>query len=322
MSVRRATGPTAVAGGEVGRKSATPVQRGFRRLLRNRAALLGSVIVVVLVVVALFAPWIAPHGYVQGSLLANYAPPSARYPLGADFLGRDLLSRLIYGTRISLAVAFSGAFFAFTIGLAYGLISGYYGGRVDNIMMRVLDVLYAFPSLLFIILLMVTFKTGFGGGVIDLPIVKGVEALDAHLGGMFLIIVGISMTAWVPMARLARGIALGERRSDYVEAALAIGARDGRVIARHVLPGVVGPLLVRVTLAIPEFIATEAFLSFIGLGATPPTPSWGTMISEGVRTLQSHPNLTIFPGLALAITMLAFNFLGDGLRDALDPHTR
>ena len=302
--------------------SDSPSRRALRRLLRHRAAVVGGVILVLLVLVAILAPYLAPHGYADGDLLANYAPPSARFPLGADFLGRDLLSRLIYGTRISLSVAFAGAFVSFAVGLAYGVISGYYGGRLDNLMMRVVDVLYAFPSLLFIILLMITFKTGFGGSVLHGAAFQAVAHLDARMGGVFLIIVGISLTSWVAMARLTRGMALALRKSDFIQAAVALGGSDARIIFRHLVPSLVGPLLVRVTLAIPQFIATEAFLSFIGIGATPPTPSWGIMIAEGFKAMRSHPHLAIYPGIALAVVMLAFNFLGDGLRDAFDPHAR
>lgn len=154
------------------------------------------------------------------------------------------------------------------------------------------------------------------------PFVQAVNRFDAQVGGVLLIIAGISLTSWVGMARLTRGMALSLRQADYVQAAVALGASDWRVILKHVVPGLVGPLLVQVTFAIPSFIATEAFLSFIGIGATPPTPSWGSMIAEGVNSMRSHPHLAIFPGLALALVMLAFNFLGDGLRDALDPYSR
>lgn len=299
------------------------IQRGlwrdsWRRLLKNRAAILGGVVLIFFIVLAVFAPVFAPHDYAAGSLRANYAPPSREYPLGADFLGRDLLSRLIYGSRISLTVGFLGAFFAFTLGLVYGTISGYYLGRTDSVMMRVIDILYAFPSLLFIILLMITFKTGLGSASSN-RFIESVAAIDTRFGGMFLIIVGISLTSWVGMARLTRGMVVVLKQSDYIHSAVALGANDIRIIVRHVLPNILGPLLVSVSLAIPQFIATEAFLSFIGLGATPPTPSWGVMIAEGFKSMRSHPHLAIFPGLALAIVMFAFNFLGDGLRDALDP---
>ena len=292
----------------------------MKRLRRNRLALASGVFLALLVLVAAFAPWVAPKHYAEANFMATFARPGGDFLLGADFLGRDLLSRIVYGTRISLAVAFLGAFFAFTVGLVYGVASGYRGGRTDAVLMRVVDVLYAFPSLLFIILLMVSFKTGFGGGMSSSPFVLAVNRVDAQLGGVFLIVLGISLTSWVGMARLTRGMALSLREADYVQAAKALGASDWRVVSRHVVPGLIGPLLVNVTFAIPSFIATEAFLSFIGIGATPPTPSWGTMIAEGITSMRSHPHLAIYPGLALALVMLAFNFLGDGLRDAIDPH--
>ena len=300
----------------------TPGRRALRQLLKNKPAVISAWLLIALGLVAIFAPQLAPQHYAAGELSANFAKPSARFPLGADFLGRDLLSRLVYGTRISLSVAVLGAFFAFAIGLVYGVVSGYFGGRLDNAMMRVVDILYAFPGLLFIILLMVAFKTGFGGGTIENPVIREIGRFDAKLGGGFLIIVGIRPPSWVGMARLPRGMALSLRHSEFITAAKALGASDRRVIGRHLVPAVVGPLLVQVTLSIPSFIATEAFLSFIGIGATPPTPSWGTMIAEGFSSMRSHPHLAIYPGLALALVMLAFNFLGDGLRDALDPHSR
>lgn len=290
----------------------------LKRLLRNRAAAVGGAVLIVMILIAVFAPLIAPTHFADGNIMRNYAPPSREFPLGADFLGRDLLSRLIYGTRISLAVGFLGAFFSFTVGLAYGTISGYFGGRLDSLMMRTVDVLYAFPDLLFIILLLVTFKTGLGG-LSENPVVQAISALDTQMGGMFLIVLGISLTSWVGMARLTRGMALALRETDFIQAAKALGGSNARITMRHVVPNLMGPLLVRVTLAVPSFIATEAFLSFIGLGANPPTPSWGMMIAEGFKAMRSHPHLAIYPGIALAIVMFAFNFLGDGLRDALDP---
>lgn len=304
------------------KRSDAPAARALRSLRRNVPAMLSIGVLVILVFVAVFAPQVAPHDYAAGDLSANFARPGARFPLGADFLGRDMLSRLIYGTRISLAVAFLGAFFAFTVGLVYGVIAGYFGGRLDDVLMRIVDVLYAFPGLLFIILLMVAFKTGFGGGIASNPVMSAISRFDASLGGMFLIIVGISLTSWVGMARLTRGMALALRHSEFITAAKALGASNRRIIFKHLVPAIAGPLIVQVTLSIPAFIGTEAFLSFIGIGVTPPTPSWGTMIAEGFSSMRSHPHLAIYPGLALAIVMLAFNFLGDGLRDALDPHSR
>lgn len=292
----------------------------FKRLAKNKLAVSGAVIIFFLVLVAITAPLIAPRHYSDADFAAVYSPPGALYPLGADFLGRDLLSRLIYGTRISLQVGVLGALSAFSIGILYGTISGYFGGNLDNVMMRIVDILYAFPDLLFVILLMVTFKSGYGGEeAAKNPLVLGLVAIDKQLGGMMFILIGISVTSWVGMARMSRGMALSLREREFVQAAKAQGAHDFTIMARHLMPNLVGPLLVSVTLAVPGYIGTEAFLSFIGLGVDPPTPSWGAMVADGYQAMRSYPHLAIFPGLALAIVMLSFNFLGDGLRDALDP---
>jgi oligopeptide transport system permease protein len=188
-------------------------------------------------------------------------------------------------------------------------------------MMRTVDVLYGFPSLLFIILLMAFFR-----GTMSRPepgtLMYGISALDAKMGGLLFIFVGIGLTAWETMARLTRGQVLSVRQKEYIEAARTIGSGNSRIMFKHILPNILGPLIVAETLAIPAYITTEAFLSFIGLGVNPPTPSWGSMISDGARVVRTYPNQTIFPALALAITMFAFNFLGDGLRDALDPRMR
>jgi ABC-type dipeptide/oligopeptide/nickel transport system permease subunit len=294
----------------------------FRRLTKNKLAVAGGIIILFLAFIAIFAPLIAPSHFADGNFDATYEPPGPDYRLGADFLGRDMLSRLIYGTRISLMVGTVGALFALTIGTLYGTISGYAGGKVDNVMMRVVDILYAFPSLLFIIILMVTFKSGFTGESMQNPFVRALAALDKQVGGMLFIMIGISLTSWVGMARLSRGMVLSLRETEYIQAAQALGAGNMRIVLRHLVPNLVGPMIVRVTLAIPGYIGTEAFLSFIGLGVDPPTPSWGMMIQEGFKAMRSHPHLALFPGIALALVMLSFNFLGDGLRDALDPRMK
>ena len=293
----------------------------FRRLLKNKMAVLGGIIIIVLFILAIFAPYIAPYHYAEGSLINNYAKPGTKYLLGADFMGRDLLSRIIYGTRISLSVGLIGAITAFIIGVLYGVISGYYGGKVDDIMMRFVDIMYGFPTLLLIILMMVLFKSSFA---VTTPgtFVATLSAIDKAFGGLFFIFVGIGITAWLNMARIARGMALSLREKEFVEAAKATGNSNLQIILKHVVPNLIGPCIVRVTLDIPRYITFEAFLSFIGLGVNPPTPSWGMMISEGYKAIRSYPHLALYPGIALAIAMLAFNFLGDGLRDALDPRMK
>jgi len=309
----------------------------WRRLLRNKAAVLGGVVVIVLILAALFAPLIAPKPFAEQVLIDNnkvpawipaiftstkpYAKISNDYLLGADYVGRDLLSRIIYGSRISLSVAFIGPIISLLIGVAFGSVSGYFGGRVDNIMMRVVDVLYAFPTLLFIILLMAFFRSTFAKPDPG-SFAYGISQLDTRMGGMLFIFMGIGLTAWETMARLTRGQVLSVREKEYIEAARTIGAGHGRIMLRHILPNIVGPLVINETLTIPTYISFEAFLSFIGLGVNPPTPSWGAMISDGGQVIRTYPNQAVFPALALAITMFAFNFLGDGLRDALDPRLR
>ena len=309
----------------------------FRRLLRNRAAVLGGSIIIVILFSAIFAGVIAPRPYDHQVLnerdhvptwivkafpmIEGYAKISEDYPLGADYVGRDMLSRIIYGTRVSISVALIGPLISLAIGLAYGSISGFFGGRVDSIMMRIVDILYAFPTLLLIILLLAFFRSSFADlepGTISFYLGQ----IDDSLGGMFFIYVGIGLTAWQTMSRLTRGQVLSVREKEFIEAARTIGATNGRLMFRHILPNIIGPLLVAETYYIPVYISYEAFLSFIGLGVNPPTPSWGSMISDGSRIIRTYPHQALFPALALAITMFAFNFLGDGLRDALDPRLR
>ena len=293
----------------------------FRRLCKNKMSVLGGIIIIILAILSIFAPYIAPYHYADGSFMNNYEKPGEKYLLGADFMGRDVLSRIIYGTRISLSVGMIGALTSFFIGVLYGLISGYYGGKVDNVMMRIVDIFYGFPTLLLIILMMVLFKSTFA---VTTPgtFAGTLSDIDKSFGGLFFIFIGIGITAWIGMARIARGMALSLREKEYVEAARATGNSNFKIMIKHILPNLIGPCIVAVTLQIPRYITFEAFLSFIGLGVNPPTPSWGMMISEGYKAIRSNPHLALYPGLALAITMLAFNFLGDGLRDALDPRMK
>lgn len=308
-----------------------------KRLLKNRAAIIGGIIIIILVITAIFADKLAPMHYVDTVLqdenhlpewilsvfpnLRPYAKLSDKYFFGADYLGRDLLSRVIYGTRISLTVAFIGPIISLITGVTYGSISGYVGGKVDNIMMRIVDIMYGFPSLLLIILMMAFFRsqlTHLEPGTFAYTLSK----IDESLGGMFFIFVGIGLTAWQSMARLTRGQILSIKQKEFVEAARSLGASDFHIISKHILPNILGPLIVSETLSIPGYISTEAFLSFIGLGVNPPTPSWGAMISDGARSIRTYPNQAFVPAIMLGITMFAFNFLGDGLRDAFDPRLK
>ncbi|MBZ0293435.1 MAG: ABC transporter permease [Anaerolineae bacterium] len=257
------------------------------------------------------------------SMISGYVPVRNNYTLGADGLGRDLLSRLIYGARVSLLVAFVGPLVSFLIGVPFGLIAGYSGGRLDNLMMRFIDVLYGFPTLLLIILLMAFFRSSFGGSSSDLgPIGNALARFDSASGGMLFIFVGIGLTSWMQLARLTRGQVLSAREADYVIAAESLGLNTRGLMFRHIFPNILGPIVVAETLTIPTYIRFEAFLSFIGLGVNPPTPSWGAMISEGANVIRSYPNQALFSALMLFLIMFAFNFLGDGLRDALDPRMR
>lgn len=326
------------AGGKpISQKGESLFKDSIRRLARNRAAVIGGSIIVLLILVALFANFVAPYPFAEQTLtdqnklpqwvlnifptMKPYAQLSDNYLLGADYVGRDLFSRIVYGARVSLTVAFIGPLISLIIGVTYGSISGYFGGRLDNLMMRVVDVLYAFPSLLFIILLLAFFRSTFAQPEPG-TFTYAMSRLDNATGGLLFIFMGIGLTAWETMARLTRGQVLSVREKEFVEAARTLGAKDGRIMFRHILPNVVGPLVVAETLAIPGYISTEAFLSFIGIGVNPPTPSWGSMISDGAQVIRTYPNQAVFPALALAITMFAFNFLGDGLRDALDPRLR
>jgi oligopeptide transport system permease protein len=310
-------------------------KKSLSRLFRNKIAVGSGIFIFFMVLVAIFAGQIAPFSFEEQDLMANNAVPewmlfllpdgaenyaniTDKFPLSADYLGRDMLSRTIYGARVSLAIAFSGATVSLLIGTIYGIISGYSGGRVDSIMMRIVDFLYAFPFLIVVILLQTYFKAigrrgggeGFGSAVIH---------LNNELGGMLFLFIAIGLINWIGMARIARGQVLAYKKMEFVEAARALGANDTRIMVKHLLPNILGPLIVAETMAIPGYIFTEAFLSFIGLGVNAPTPSWGIMISEGVQALRSYPNQVFVPAIALSLTTLAFNFLGDGLRDAFDP---
>jgi oligopeptide transport system permease protein len=296
---------------------APPRRAGLRRFLRNRLAVAGLAFLLLLGAAALAAPLLAPRHYAADDLLAAYAAPGAEFPLGADFMGRDVLSRLLYGARVSLAVALVGAAISFALGLAYGLLAGYLGGRWDHALMRIVDVLYALPTLVVIILIMVYFRAGqpaqFG------PLKALLHRWDSALGGMLFIFVGLGLTSWLQMARVARGETLALKARDFVQSAVALGAGPPRILLRHILPNLLGPCIVVETATIPAYILTEAFLSFIGLGVNPPMPSWGAMINEGYQAMRAYPHVILWPVLALTATVLAFNFVGDGLRDALDP---
>ncbi|KYZ76927.1 diguanylate cyclase [Anaerosporomusa subterranea] len=274
-------------------------QDSWRRLKRNKAAMLGLWMILVISLLAIFGPLFTAHSYSDQQLEMANQLPNAVYWFGSDNLGRDLFTRVLYGARISLSIGIVASLINLTIGVIYGGIAGYFGGRIDSVMMRIVDVLYGIPLLLYVILLMVVLQPGLTN-----------------------IFIALGMVYWLRMARIVRGQILSLREQEYILAAKLIGASPWRIILRHLVPNSMGPIIVTMTLAIPEAIFTEAFLSFIGLGVSAPMASWGVLASEGVTSLHSYPFQLFYPALAISITMLSFNFLGDGLRDALDPRMR
>ena len=273
-------------------------QDAVRRLIQNRAAMIGGITILVLIILAIFAPWIAPYSYSYQNLDIGASPPSAEHLLGTDVLGRDLLSRLLYGARISLLVGFFSTGVALVIGVSWGIAAGYFGGRVDSIMMRIVDVLYGLPFIIFFILLMVIFGRN-----------------------IWLLFAAIGAVEWLTMARIVRAQVIGLKNQEFVQAAQVMGVSNFSMFRRHILPNILGPIAVYATLTIPQVMLLEAFLSFLGLGIQPPMSSWGTLIRYGVESMEEHYWLLIYPGLTFTITLFALNFFGDGLRDALDPKT-
>ena len=266
------------------------------RLKQNRLAMIGLFILIIMVLISLLTPWITPYSYEAQNLDLGATPPSADHLLGTDIFGRDMLTRIMYGSRVSLAVGFLATAVSLIIGVTWGTVSGYSGGRIDSVMMRIVDILYALPFIIFVILLMVIFGRN-----------------------LFLLFMAIGAVEWLTMARIIRGQVLSIREKEYIDSAIMTGISKWRIITRHVIPNVIGPIIVYATLTIPSVILLESFLSFLGLGIQPPMCSWGLLINYGVETMEEYPWLLIFPGVVLSITLFSLNFLGDGLRDALDP---
>jgi len=271
----------------------------LRRLARNRMAVLSLFVIIFLVVVAVFAPVVAPYDYEQQSYTEMFQPPGWSHWMGTDQLGRDTLSRMIMGARISMAVGLIVQVIVLVVGLPIGLIAGYRGKRTDNLLMRFTDIIYAFPDLLFILIIV----SAWGRGVDK-------------------IFIAIGVVVWTDMARLVRGQVLSLKEKEFVDAARTLGATGPRIVLRHLLPNTLSPIIVAVTLGIPRAIMAEAVLSFIGVGLTPPNTSWGTLIQDGYNQIFAAKHLVVFPAIAIAVTMLSFTFLGDGLRDALDPRMK
>jgi len=271
-----------------------------RRLLRNKAAVAGMVTLAVLALAALVGPYLAPYAYDAINKEDVWvAPLTHGHLLGTDSLGRDLLARLLIGLRVSLAIGLVATGVSLVIGVAWGAVAGFVGGRIDETMMRIVDVLYSLPFIFFVILLMVTF----GSNII-------------------LIFVAIGAVEWLTMSRIVRGQTLALKHKEFVEAARALGLGSGAIIARHIVPNLLGPVVVYVTLTIPAVILAESFLSFLGLGVQPPMASLGTLIANGAQDMELAWWLLVFPSVLMVVTLMSFNFIGDGLRDALDPKDR
>ena len=270
----------------------------FDRLKKNRLAVVSGIILIVLLVLAIFAPWIAPHSYAYQNLELGAVGPSSTYWLGTDTLGRDQFSRILYGARVSLLVGFVATAVALLIGVSWGIVAGFFGGKIDSTMMRIVDILYGLPFIIFIILLMVIFGRN-----------------------IWLLFLAIGAVEWLTMARIVRGQVLTIKNQEFVLAAQAMGVRNISLFFRHILPNILGTIAVYATLTIPQVMLLEAFLSFLGLGVQPPMSSWGTLIRYGVESMEEYPWMLIFPGLIFTITLFCLNFFGDGLRDAIDPRS-
>ena len=268
------------------------------RLTRNKAAMVGGSILIILILCAIAAPWIAPYPYAYQDLDLGASPPSAQHILGTDILGRDLFSRILYGARVSLLVGFVATGVALVIGVSWGIVAGFFGGTIDSVMMRIVDILYGLPFIIFVILLM-----------------------DIFGSNLWLLFGAIGAVEWLTMSRIVRGQVIGLKNQEFVLAAKAMGVSNFSMFRRHLLPNILGPIAVYATLTIPQVMLLESFLSFLGLGIQPPMSSWGTLIKDGVESMEEYSWLLVYPGITFTVTLFALNFFGDGLRDALDPKT-
>lgn len=328
------------------RRERTPLGDAIQQLMKNKIAVGSLIFIILLALSAAFADFLNSYrlqgyqseldrtnqkAYAKQTLQDNNALPGQEsknpnlegfvYWWGADNLGRDIFSRTLYGTRVSLLVAVVAGSVSLVLGIVYGLVAGYSGGRVDDLMMRFVDFLYGLPLLIVVILMQVFFKSYQRRGDTNF-IMDWMLNIDQAMGGMFFVFVVLGALSWLAMARIARGQTLSIKQKEFVEAAKATGVKTPRIIFKQILPNILGPCIVQETLNVPGYILTEAFLSFIGLGVNAPTPSWGIMINEAFQGLRSYPHALVPPAVALTLTVLAFNFLGDGLRDAFDPRLR
>ena len=320
MSTATSTATTAADSSsrlQAARRIEGPWRGAFARLRKNRLAVISGLFILVIALMAIVLPEIMPVKYSDQNYNSVTQGPSWSHLMGTDDLGRDIFVRLIYGARISLTVGLVVQFVIIIIGVPLGLLAGYAGGKVDTIIMRSVDVLYAMPNLLFVILIMTFLRGTFGaqpGGFAHV-----LAWLDGRTGGLFGVYIGLGLISWLTVARIVRVNAMSLKEKEFIEAAHGLGASHAQIMFKHLLPNTMAMVVVATTLGIPSAILYEAGLSFLGLGVIPPTPSWGLMISEAIPNLRAHPYMLVFPAMALSLTVLAFNFLGDGLRDALDP---
>lgn len=297
--LQRIEGGNFMADVKIVKKKRSQWMEVWRRLKQNKAAMIGLFIIGVLVFTAIFADFIAPEGYDDQDLYRRFIPPGSKHILGTDHLGRDILSRIIYGSRISLQVGFIAVGIAAVIGGTLGAVAGYYGKRLDNMIMRLMDILLAIPS----ILLAISIVAALGANLVNVMIAVGIASIPSY-------------------ARIVRASVLTIKDQEFIEAARAIGADDFRIIIKHIIPNAMAPIIVQATLGVASAILSAAGLSFIGLGIQPPNPEWGAMLSAGRYYIRDHWHIATFPGLAIMITIFGLNLFGDGLRDALDPRLK
>ena len=291
------------------------------RLRKNKMALAGGGFILLLAGLSFIGPFFLEGDYYTNTVLEDkLTAPDAEYTLGTDHLGRDQLGRIIKGGQISLLVGLVATFVSLTIGIGYGTISGYFGGKIDSVMMRIVDILYSLPFVIFVILLMV-FAKDLGDSIDEWFRARGSEFSISGQWNMLLLFVAIGAVEWLTMARIVRGQVMSLRRQEFIEACISLGLPTHRILFRHMVPNILGPVIVYTTLTIPAVMLLEAFLSFLGLGVQPPTPSWGLLIKDGADRMREAWWMLVFPGALFAITLFSFNFVGDGLRDALDPKT-
>ena len=291
------------------------------RLRKNKMALAGGVFILLLAGLSFIGPFFLEGDYYTNTVLEDkLTAPGGEYTLGSDHLGRDQLGRIIKGGQISLLVGLVATFVSLTIGIGYGTISGYFGGKIDSVMMRIVDILYSLPFVIFVILLMV-FAKDLGDSIDEWFRARGSEFSISGQWNMLLLFIAIGAVEWLTMARIVRGQVMSLRQQEFIEACISLGLPTRRILFRHMVPNILGPVIVYTTLTIPAVMLLEAFLSFLGLGVQPPTPSWGLLIKDGADRMREAWWMLVFPGALFAITLFSFNFVGDGLRDALDPKT-